>query len=39
MTQRDVVGREVGGGFMLGNACKKKNKTKQNKTKASPPKN
>ena len=22
MTQRDVVGREVGGGFMFGNACK-----------------
>ena len=21
MTQRDVVGREVGGGFMFGNAC------------------
>ena len=23
MTQRDVMGREVGGGFMFGNACKK----------------
>ena len=22
MTQRDVVGMEVGGGFMFGNACK-----------------
>ncbi|KAJ1061876.1 hypothetical protein K5549_002911 [Capra hircus] len=22
MTQRDVMGREVGGGFMFGNACK-----------------
>ena len=22
MTQRDVIGREVGGGFMFGNACK-----------------
>ena len=22
MTQRNVVGREVGGGFMFGNACK-----------------
>ena len=22
MTQRDVVGKEVGGGFMFGNACK-----------------
>ena len=22
MTQRDVVGREVGGGFLFGNACK-----------------
>ena len=22
MTQRDIVGREVGGGFMFGNACK-----------------
>ena len=22
MTQRDVLGREVGGGFMFGNACK-----------------
>ena len=22
MTQRDVVGRVVGGGFMFGNACK-----------------
>ena len=22
MTHRDVVGREVGGGFMFGNACK-----------------
>ena len=21
MTQRDVMGREVGGGFMFGNAC------------------
>ena len=21
MTQRDVIGREVGGGFMFGNAC------------------
>ena len=21
MTQRDVVGREVGGGFMFGNTC------------------
>ena len=31
MTQRDVVGREVGGGFMFGNACKKKkNKHKIN---------
>ena len=23
MTQRDVMGREMGGGFMFGNACKK----------------
>ena len=22
MTHRDVMGREVGGGFMFGNACK-----------------
>ena len=22
LTQRDVMGREVGGGFMFGNACK-----------------
>ena len=22
MTQRDVMGREVGGGFMFGNVCK-----------------
>ena len=22
MTQRDVMGREMGGGFMFGNACK-----------------
>ena len=22
MTQKDVMGREVGGGFMFGNACK-----------------
>ena len=22
ITQRDVMGREVGGGFMFGNACK-----------------
>ena len=30
MTQRDGMGREVGGGFRMGNTCKKKKKEKKN---------
>ena len=29
MTQRDGMGREVGGGFRMGNTCKKKKKKKK----------
>ena len=29
MTQRDVVGREVGGGVMFGNACMKPGESRQ----------
>ena len=37
MTQRDVVGRQVGRGFMFGNACKKKKiKIKEPKQKQHP---